>query len=194
MPANSSVPVNLRLQRLRVAVKLMLLVALGVVVYIIGSAFSSAPNEQPDLPVISIDLNRVPPGGAITINWADRPVLILRRTPAEIQALTAENSQLRDSTSERSKQPAFALVAHRSRVPEWFVAIALGSDFNCPVDRVPKVPEAIMGVQGRAGLQDSCRGSFYDLAGRVLKGQYAERNLMIPEYRIADKTLTLGAR
>jgi len=42
-------------------------------------------------------------------------------------------------------------------------------------------------------LQDSCAGSYYDLAGRVLDDQAANRNLVIPDYFRQGSEIILGA-
>lgn len=194
MTPESDSPSNLKRQRLRVAVNLMLAVAFLVMVYVSVSSFQSNTVDRPSLPSLSVDLSEVSSSEAITVNWNDRPVIVVRRTPAEIAALAQENPALTDASSSSSEQPDFARVSHRSRDPQWFVAIALGTDFSCPVDRVPAVPAAIMGSEGQAGLKDSCRGSYYDLAGRVLRGQYADRNLAIPPYQLSGLSLTLGVR
>lgn len=194
MSSDTDTPPNLRLQRLRVAVKLMLLLAFLIAVYVGGSSFNSNGTDTAELEPLSIDLDAVASGGAVTVNWNGRPIIIVQRTTEEIQALQKENSRLKDASSSQSEQPDFARVPHRSLDPRWFVAVALGTDFSCPVDRVQMVPATLLGVDDQAGLQDSCRGSYYDLAGRVIAGQYADRNLPIPEYQISGNTLILGGQ
>jgi len=122
-------------------------------------------------------------------------VLIQRRTPEMITALQAPEAtaggRLRDPDSRNSEQPAPMKNALRSRQPEWFVAIALGTDQGCPIsdarDSTPENASETAGVEQTAdpvapGFIDECRGSLYDGAGRVLVGQYADRNLAVPSY------------
>jgi len=186
-----AIPETKRLQRLRVGVKLMLLIAFLVCVYVIFSAFRSGDTVVVPKDTLQVDLSRVVSGQSLLVDWSGRPVLIVRRTQEQIQRLNSSALKLADVDSRRSEQPAFAQNTVRSADPQWFVAIAMGTDFSCIVS-LETVPQDVSGVAELSGLRDSCRGSYYDLAGRVFSGQFAERNLTVPTYRLNGEELQLG--
>ena len=185
---------NPNLQRLRVAVKLMLLVALLAIVYVVLAIFRSGDGNGIALMTLSLRLPAVAPGESALLDWDGRPVLVMQRSVDQITALVRSNALLADATSTRSSQPDDAVNPYRSLEPEWFVAIALGTDFSCTVELVDKVPALFGEPQGTAGLRDTCRGSYYDLAGRVYRVQYAKKNLAVPTYRLSGSTLELVGR
>jgi len=176
-------------QRLRVAFKLMLLIALMFFLWVGVAQFRGAPVRIQAMPVMPIDLSEIDPGQMVTLVWEKRPVLVYRRTENDIANLERSASGddlLLDPSSSASRQPAFARNNTRSRITDWFVAINMGSDFGCPLERVSP-------ADGGKGLfRDTCRGSQYDAAGRVLRGHYATDNLSVPDYTIEGSTLFLG--
>lgn len=160
----------------------------------IGFSFVGT-NEGLNRVVVSkvVDLASYQEGGVDIIEWEGRPVLVLRRSNEMIEVLRAGNdSMLRDPHSTDSKQPKWAESEWRSRDPEWFVAIANGTDFGCPVAYLPESDETFSGEVWRGGFKDTCRGSRYDLSGRVYQSQSAESNLEVPSYRIEKGVLHLG--
>ena len=57
----------------------------------------------------------------------------------------------------------------------------------------PEVGAADLGgASWLGGFFCPCHGSKYDLAGRVLRGQPAPRNLPIPDYNLSGTILTVG--
>ena len=178
---------QLKRQRLRVALKLMLLIAVGFIVLVSMQQFSG----QSDFGISGRsqvkDLSDVKPGTLISFLWEDRPVLVYRRTSDDIDRLidpSESMSKLVDPDSKKSLQPEFAKTALRSFDREWFVAINQGTDFGCTLQLVD-LPSVSL-------LRDTCRGSDYDLAGRVLSGHYATKNISIPQYTMEGETLILG--
>lgn len=160
----------------------------------IGFSFVGS-NEGLNRVVVSktVDLANFRLGETDTIEWEGRPVLVIRRSAEMIEQLrSSDGSRLRDPRSNDSKQPKWAETEFRSRVPEWFVAIASGTDFGCPVEFLPRSAEKFKDQQWRGGFKDTCRGSRYDLSGRVYRSQSAESNLEIPSYRIKKDILHLG--
>ena len=166
--------------RLRVLAKCMLAAAALVVLYVAFAFFFSRDDERPRLPGLVVDVHDMQAGDSQRVLWERRPVIIHRRTPADMAALVSPAAtaagRLRDPDSRRSEQPEAMRNARRSRDPVWFVAIALGMDQGCPVSIVDATDSEI------PEFTDECRGSRYDGAGRVFAGQYADRNLSIPEY------------
>jgi len=178
--------------RLRVAAKSMTVLALIGVVYVFFSAFFSTDKKAHTIPSQRVVVGHVTPGESLRLTWEGRPVIIYRRTQEQIVALDTPAHPLADPSSSRSEQPAWADDHFRSREQEWFVALAVGTDLNCPVRLLPANEENFLNHPWQGGFIDECRGSRYDFAGRVYAGQYAERNLIVPAYRLSGDTLVLG--
>jgi len=172
--------------------KLMLLVALLTVVYVVLSVLLSSDKSTRVMPTQIVDISGYRPGESRIVLWDGRPVLIYRRTDADIAALQIEDQRLLDAQSSDSRQPSWAHNANRSREPEWFVSIGVGTDFSCPVKDIPASPDQFMDRPWQGGFADDCRGSRYDRAGRVYRGQYADENLIVPQYIRKADVLILG--
>lgn len=183
---------QIRRLRLRVAAKLMLLVALCTVVYVVLSVVLSSDTSTRVMPTQIVNIAGLRPGQAQRVLWDGRPVIIYRRTAADILHLNNDDSRLIDAESNQSRQPAWAKNAHRSREPEWFVSIGVGTDFSCPVQHLEATEDEFLEEPWRGGFVDDCRSSRYDLAGRVYRGQYADENLIIPEYIRKADVIILG--
>ncbi len=178
--------------RLRVAVKLMLMMAFLVMVYVILSMVFSSDESTRVVPTMKVDISQMQAGESKSVLWEGRPVIVYRRSSKDIIALNGLAATLDDPDSDRSRQPEWATHALRSREDEWFVGIGVGTDFSCPVSLLPAGGDEFLGEPWLGGFVDSCRGSRYDLAGRVFQSQLADKNLIVPPYRIRDKTLFLG--
>jgi ubiquinol-cytochrome c reductase iron-sulfur subunit len=117
--------------------------------------------------------------------------------------LQGHDNLLRDPLSASSDQPDEARNTHRSLQPRYFVAIAQGTDLNCPIELFSGelVPRKSVSARSNAGedplttlpgFRDQCRGSHYDIAGRVYSKQEAQRNLVVPPHRIEGAQLIIG--
>jgi len=178
---------------LRVTVKLLLSAAVIAFIYVFASAFLTRDGNEAAVADQRVVLTGLASGATMTLLWDTRPVIVHRRTPDEQLAITQGYRDFVDPQSSASQQPSWAQTEFRSRNPEWFVAIALGTDFSCSIAWLPP-GGTFRDNPWRGGFKDSCRGSRYDPAGRVYSGQYASRNLIVPDYRIDGDTLILGAR
>lgn len=185
---------QVRRLRLRVAAKLMLLVAFFTVVYVVLSVLLSSDQSTRVIPTQIVDISGLRAGDHQIVLWDGRPVLLYRRTEADMINLAAANERLLDASSNSSRQPSWATNAHRSREPEWFVSLAVGTDFSCPIKYLAPSPESFMDAPWRGGFVDDCRGSRYDLAGRVYQGQYADENLIVPDYARKADVIILGSQ
>lgn len=166
---------------LRVIAKLMMALGAMAVVYVFLAALISGEDDENALDLMRAPIADIKPGTLKTLIWEGRPVLVFRRTPEQIVTLSRVNEALRDERSVDSKQPEKASNALRSNDEEWFIAIALGTDYGCPLE-----------LKGEL-IVDTCRGSRYDLAGRVYAGEYADRNLVVPRYTLnEDGSVLLG--
>lgn len=183
---------QIRRLRLRVAMKLMLVMAFFTVVYVVLSVLLSSDKSTRVIPTKIVDISALRVGESRMVLWEGRPVMIYRRTNADMAALQKNDSRLADASSSESRQPSWAKNAHRSREPEWFVSIGVGTDFSCPVKDLPASSDQFMDMPWPGGFVDDCRGSRYDRAGRVYQGQYADENLIVPQYIRKDDVLILG--
>ncbi len=171
---------NSRRLHLRVLAKILIGIAFFVALYVVLAMVFGSNTGARKLSSQLVDLTQIKPGGFELVLWEGRPVMIYRRTAADIAVLDLPNPTLLDPDSKASRQPNWAQNPYRSRKPEWFVAIGVGLDFSCPI----KLSDS--------GFADECRGSQYDFAGRVLRQQYADENLIVPVYTISGNTLLLG--
>ena len=195
--------------RLRVIVKMMMLCAFVVTVYVGLASFSTEDDVGSERTTLKVTLTDLEPGMMKSLVWESRPVLVYRRTAEEIDALDVaavdgrddredredrrgHDERLKDPVSKKSKQPEWARSAYRAREPEWFVAIALGTDLGCSLNFAPASESNFQGERWAGGFVDTCRKARYDLSGRVFKDQYATRNLVIPVYSIDGDELVLG--
>jgi len=183
---------DIRRLRLRVAAKLMLVLGFVGILYVVLSMVFSNDPESRVMPTKVVDMSNLGPGEARIVLWEGRPVLIYHRTEQQVQALNVADARLVDARSKHSRQPVWAKNDQRSSTPEYFISIGVGTDFSCPIDLLPASDEPFMEQPWTGGFVDECRGGRYDFAGRVYSGQYADENLIVPEYRIKDKTLILG--
>ena len=127
--------------RLRVTVKLLL--GLGVMAFAgvaIGFVFGGAEDDRPT--VDRITLGNLAPGQTRTVGYDNRPVIILHRRRATIEALTAEGAA--------------------GEHPAWLIAHARGTGQGCPVVWEPELHQ----------FRESCGDLRYDAAGRPLSEGY----------------------
>ena len=109
-------------------------------------------------------------------------ILVMRRSAANLAALTQSTAPLQDPESSYSHQPEDAVNPLRSRYGEYFVSYALGTDLGCPLKLI------------KSGLQEVCGNARYDFAGRALKATNRFQNLSIPDYNFTDNFSTLIIR
>lgn len=191
---DSQSDIQARRTKLRAIIKLlaglMFLAALWIGFSFVGTLEEPSPST---LQTQRISIAHIQPGKSDSIVWNNRPLLILHRTPEMLKALTeVQVAKLLDPLSEESRQPSSMRNNHRSADSALFVAIATGTDLGCPVSFLPANNEQFMGEIWTGGFTDSCRGSRYDLAGRVFSGQQAAENLEVPPYRIEGDSLVIG--
>lgn len=175
---------------------LRLVAKLMIVSFIIGLIYvfmRSLPGRSLQEATSRIDLGHLQSGQTMRYDWNGKRVLILKRGVYDLNTLQSLDTALLDPDSQHSRQPAVADNPLRSITAKYFVVLDYGTDLNCGVEYLT-VEQT--GPEGRAwlgGFKDRCRGSWYDLSGRVYKGQQAKRNLAIPPYIIEGQILILGA-
>ena len=142
---------------------------------------------------VEANIGDIAPGELKTIEWQQKPIWILRRTPEMLARLQQHRSELRDPDSQTAQQPAYSQNDARSIKPEFFVAVGLCTHLGCIPEFRPETG-GTLGMNWDGGFYCPCHGSRFDLAGRVFKGVPAPTNLVIPLHRyISDTMLIVGA-
>ncbi len=167
--------------RLRIALKVLAAIAALAIVYLLLD--------------FSIDIR--PPGiqesygfrvGALAEDEArilrqdNLSILVIRRSSATVARLLQPNARLQDPLSLYSSQPDFAANPLRSRIPEYFVSYAIGTDYGCALQIVA------------AGVREICGDASYDFAGRALGGEREFKNLPVPDYNFSADFQRLTVR
>jgi ubiquinol-cytochrome c reductase iron-sulfur subunit len=166
--------------------------AVYVAVPFVASMQPSARAKAAGAPV-EADISKLEPGQLLRVKWRGKPVWIVRRTQAMLDALPTLDDQLRDPMSEESEQPAYCKNEVRSRKPEYLVAIGICTHLGCSPTYRPEVAPEDLGAGWKGGFFCPCHGSRFDLAGRVFQGVPAPLNLVIPPYQyLTDATLLIG--
>ena len=159
---------------------------------LIASLQPSAAARAGGAPV-RIDTAGIAAGELRTVEWRGRPVWVMRRTPAMVNALLQPNDVLADPQSKRSDQPAACRNATRSLHPELFVCVGVCTHLGCtPVLQLGD-RDFDAQMHGPGGFYCPCHGSRFDLAGRVVKHVPAPINLDVPPHTLAaDGGLVIG--
>jgi len=137
------------------------------------------------------DISKLEPGQMLRVKWRGQPVWVVYRTPENLKDLDALKGELLDPDSIAPQQPAYCKNPHRSRKPEFLVAVGICTHLGCSPTFRPEVAPADLGAAWKGGFFCPCHGSTFDLAGRVFKGVPAPSNLVIPPHRFLSDTLIL---
>ncbi len=137
---------------------------------------------------IDVNVNRLEEGQLMTVEVANKPVWILKRSPDVIRLLEQENQQLLDPRSEFSHQPEQARNGLRSIRPEYFVVYGICTHLGCapayrPHDRAEEEPYPNSDPQ----FFCPCHGGVFDLAGRVYKGTPPPENMVVPDHEFVSE-------
>lgn len=137
---------------------------------------------------LDVEVGDLAPGQLRTVAWRGRPVWVMRRTQAMVQALERGGAELADPRSHRSQQPEACANATRSLRPELFVAVGVCTHLGCsPTLRLDDAALAAR-LQAPGGFLCPCHGSVFDLAGRVVKNVPAPLNLEVPDHHYTEPT------
>lgn len=137
---------------------------------------------------VNVDVSALGPGELQIVAWRGKPVWLMRRTDAMVQALQRADPNLVDPLSKRSEQPADCSNATRSIKPELFVAVGICTHLGC--SPVLRLNDAALNAELNApgGFFCPCHGSRFDLAGRVVKDVPAPINLEVPTHVYTSAT------
>lgn len=179
---------NNRRLLLRLGVKVMLLLAFLVTGYALLSSIEW-PGQPPSPPAsLTIDIPPVSHTHVTRVPWSGGNLILLRWPPGQPPKMP-EDKNLYDPLSSDAHQPAGLATEHRSLMPGLFLAYDRGTDMGCPLEWVSADDPRGPLQPWPGGFRDTCRGSWYDAAGRVLSDQAAQRNLDIPPYRVITPDL-----
>lgn len=137
------------------------------------------------------DISKLEPGQLLRVKWRGQPVWVVRRTEQNLKDLESRVGELLDPNSDAPQQPDYCKNPHRSRKPEFLVAVGICTHLGCSPTFRPEVAPADLGPAWKGGFFCPCHGSTFDLAGRVFKGVPAPTNLVIPPHRFLSDTLIL---
>ena len=176
------------------------LTAATTVVGAVGAAFVAVPFVTSMLPSdkakaagapVEADISKLEPGQMIRVQWRGKPVWVVSRTPAMVEALPGLDDRLRDPDSSESEQPEYTRNAQRSIKPEFLVLVGICTHLGCSPSFRPEVAPADLGPDWKGGFFCPCHGSTFDLAGRVYRGVPAPTNLVVPPHRYVSNTVIL---
>jgi ubiquinol-cytochrome c reductase iron-sulfur subunit len=131
----------------------------------------------------TIKISEIKPGEYARFELLASPVIVFRRTAAQIEHLKMPNPDLTDPISTAQQQPAYAKNELRSVNPEYLVALPVCTHLGCAVDFFSGEKAESRGLAKEGGFQCPCHGARFDLAGRVFKNGPALTNLKIPAHR-----------
>ena len=168
------------------------LAGMGAAVPFAWSMWPSERAKAAGAPV-EADLSKLAPGEMQIVEWRGKPVWIMRRTKAMLEAVTKDDSRVSDPKSEVDQQPEYAKNEYRSIKPEFLVLVGICTHLGCSPQPKPADAKAEMGPDWQGGFLCPCHGSKFDLAGRVYKGAPAPINLEVPPYTyLSDGTIRIG--
>jgi len=163
-----------------------------VLVPFISSMQPSAKARAAGAPVRA-DISKLELGQMIRVKWRGKPVWIVNRTKAMLEALPGLDDELKDPESLEPQQPPYAQNGYRSIKPEFFVAVGICTHLGCSPTYRPDVAPADLGADWKGGFFCPCHGSRFDLAGRVFDGVPAPLNLVVPPHRyLSDVEILIG--
>jgi len=141
---------------------------------------------------VEVNVAKLAAGQLLTATWRGKPVWILHRSEAMLEALPQNDDKLRDPSSEVvEQQPEYAKNPHRSREPKYIVLIGICTHLGCSPSYRPELAPADLGADWKGGWYCPCHGSRFDLAGRVYKNVPAATNLVVPPYYFINPTRLL---
>lgn len=139
---------------------------------------------------VRVDVSGMRVGEQKTVLWRGKPVWIVKRSLASVDALPDLNGDLRDPFSHVQQQPIYAQNTSRSVRPDFLVLLGVCTHLGCAPTYRPE-PGAI-DAKWPGGFYCSCHGSKFDLAGRVFKNMPAPTNLEVPPHHFEQDMLIIG--
>ena len=167
--------------------------AVGIAVPFVGSWNPSAKAKAAGAPV-KADVSKLEPGQMVVVEWRGKPVYVVNRTDAQLEALPGLDGFLKDPDSLVSEQPPYITGVDRSIKPHLLVIVGLCTHLGCAPKFRPEVGAADLGgKEWQGGFFCPCHGSKFDMSGRVYAGVPASANLTVPPYSFeGDDVIVIG--
>lgn len=161
------------------------------------STFQPSERARAAGAAVEVDIGGLKEGEKLTVEWRGKPVWVVRRTKAQLDALAKIEPQLADPNSERKPAeltPEYARNQYRSIKPEYLVAVGICTHLGCsPSDKFTPGPQPSLPNDWEGGFFCPCHGSTFDMAGRVYKNKPAPDNLEVPPHMyLSDSRLIIG--
>lgn len=161
------------------------------------STFQPSERARAAGAAVEVDISGLKEGEKLTVEWRGKPVWIVRRTKAQLDALAKLDGELADPKSERKPSeltPEYARNEWRSIKPEFLVTVGICTHLGCsPSDKFVPGPQPSLPNDWAGGFLCPCHGSTFDMAGRVFKNKPAPDNLEIPPHMyLSDTRLIIG--
>jgi ubiquinol-cytochrome c reductase iron-sulfur subunit len=161
------------------------------------STFQPSERARAAGAAVEVDISGLKEGEKLTVEWRGKPVWIVRRTKAQLEALPKLDGELADPKSERKPAeltPEYARNEWRSIKPEYLVTVGICTHLGCsPSDKFVPGPQPSLPNDWAGGFLCPCHGSTFDMAGRVFKNKPAPDNLEIPPHMyLSDTRLIIG--
>ncbi len=162
----------------------------GVLLAAVPFASSFQPSERAKAvgAPVEVDISKLEEGQRIIEKWRGKPVWIVRRSAAVLEALEGLDDALRDPASEKEQQPEYAKNIYRSIRPEVLVVVGLCTHLGCSPLYVTDGGEYDLGEDWHGGFFCPCHGSRFDMAGRVYSGVPAPSNMVVPPHKFISET------
>lgn len=142
---------------------------------------------------VEADISKLAEGQIMTVEWRGKPVWVVHRSKAMLDALPSLDGKMSDPKSEMDQQPAYARNEFRSIKPEYLVLVGICTHLGCSPTFRPDLAPADLGAEWKGGFFCPCHGSRFDLAGRVYSGVPAPKNMVVPPYKyLSDTRILVG--
>jgi ubiquinol-cytochrome c reductase iron-sulfur subunit len=146
---------------------------------------------------VDVDISKLQTGQLVRVLWRKKPVWIFKRGAEALAALESDAviKNLSDpdgSGYSKNQQPKYVTTSYRSikNKEEVAVIVAVCTHLGCSPTYRPEPGAADLGGENwKGGFYCPCKGSKFDLAGRVYAGVPAPTNLVIPPYHYVSDTL-----
>jgi len=169
---------------------------IATLVPFVGSFAPSAKARAAGAPVAA-DISKLQPSDMMTIAWRGVPVFLVNRTAKMLVDVETADPMVADPATEHPFSmalPRYCKNEYRSRADHQNILVVVGvcTHLGCtPRPRFQEGPQANLPNNWPGGFLCPCRGSTYDLAGRVFKDKPAPQNLDVPRYMFSSSTSLL---
>ena len=137
----------------------------------------------------ALDVGNLSTGDVKIYQTGGRAVIVVHRSDTMLECLQSNTAFLYDASPHLPHDPGKA---------ELIVIFAHEPELGCPVEFVPAdglyeskypLPD---GAVWCGGFRDGCRGSLFDLSGRVYRNQGGQRNLITAPYHMQGNSVFIS--